>query len=85
MFFNSLPDHKILALSKFKAFDNGNFNVAQMVQFFSDRVENIVGKGENAGYLTMYSKDWSTAFSPLPTMFSNTIFFKFIISKHVYD
>ena len=25
-------------------------NVAQMVQFFSDRVENIVGNGENADY-----------------------------------
>ena len=26
------------------------FNVAQLVQLFFDRVENIVGKGENAGY-----------------------------------
>ena len=27
-----------------------NFSVAQMVQFSFERVENIVGKGENAGY-----------------------------------
>ena len=26
------------------------FNVAQMVQFSLDRIEDIVGKGENAGY-----------------------------------
>ena len=24
--------------------------MAQMIQFFCDRVENIMGKGENAGY-----------------------------------
>ena len=28
----------------------GNFNVAKMMQTFFHRVENIVGKGENAGY-----------------------------------
>ena len=33
-----------------KAFADNNFNVAQMVKFFCDRVENIKGKGENAGY-----------------------------------
>ena len=31
-------------------FANNHFNIAQMVQFFFDRVENIVGIGENAGY-----------------------------------
>ena len=46
-----LPDHKILALSKLKAFANNNFSVAQIVQsFIKDRLEDIVGKGENASY-----------------------------------
>ena len=34
----------MLALSKLKA-----FVVAQMMQFLFDKIENIVGKGENAG------------------------------------
>ena len=42
-----------------------NLNVAQMVQFFSDREENIVGKGENA-----------PAFSPFPTIFSKVFYFQ---------
>ena len=41
---------QILTLSKMKAFADDNFTVAKMVQFFSNRVENTVGKGENAGY-----------------------------------
>ena len=44
------PDNKILALPKFEAFADDSLNVAQLVHFFSDRVENIVGKGENVGY-----------------------------------
>ena len=36
--------------TKLKAFVDNNFNVAHMVQFYFRRVENIVGKGENAGY-----------------------------------
>ena len=35
--------------SKLKAFPDDNSNVAQMMQFFFDWEENIVGKGENAG------------------------------------
>ena len=38
-----------LALSKLK-FANNNFSVAQIIQFFSDGVENIVGKGEKASF-----------------------------------
>ena len=45
----SFPHVKILDLSKLKAFADDHFEVAQMVQFCFDRVENIVGKGENAG------------------------------------
>ena len=39
--------------------------MTQKVKFHSERVENIVGKGENAG---------SQAFSPFPTIFSKVFF-----------
>ena len=44
------PEDKILAMSKLKAFAADNFNVAQMMHFFFDRIENFVKKGENADY-----------------------------------
>ena len=44
-----LPDEKKLVLSKFEAFAD-NFIVANKMQFLFERVENIVKKGENAGY-----------------------------------
>ena len=47
--FNSLPNGKILDWSKFKAFADDKINVSEMMISFSDKVENIVGKGENAG------------------------------------
>ena len=47
--FNPFPEDRILPFSKLKLFADNNFIVAQTVQFFCDRVENIVGKGENAG------------------------------------
>ena len=47
---NSLPNDKIWGLTKFKAFADDNFNVAKMMISLFDRVENTVGKGENAGY-----------------------------------
>ena len=46
---NPLPENKIQALSKLKAFADDNFIVAQMMQTFFESLENIVGKGENAG------------------------------------
>ena len=46
MFFNSFLDDKALATF---AEDNFTF-VAQLVQVFFHRVENIVGKGENTCY-----------------------------------
>ena len=46
---NSFPGDKIQALFRLKAFADNNFSVAQMVQFFFDGLENIVGKGESAG------------------------------------
>ena len=40
----------ILDWSKFKANADNKINVAQNLIFFQGRVENILGKGENAGY-----------------------------------
>ena len=45
---NSLPNVKILALTKLKVLADDKFNVAKMMISVC-RVENIVGKGENAG------------------------------------
>ena len=39
---------QILASTKSKAVANNNLNVAQMMIFVLDRLENIVGKGKNA-------------------------------------
>jgi hypothetical protein len=44
------PGDKILALFKSKAFADDNSSMAKVSQFFFDWRENIVGKGENAGY-----------------------------------
>ena len=47
---NYLPNNKFLDMTKFKAIADDNSNVAKMVISLFDRAENIVGKGENAGY-----------------------------------
>ena len=47
------PDNKLSALSKLKGFEDDSFSVAhtaQTVQCFFEKAENIVEKGENAGY-----------------------------------
>ena len=62
---NPFPDNKILALPKFRAFADGNFTMAQVVQFFPDRVENIVGKRRKCCF---------PAFSSFPTMFYNSFY-----------
>ena len=46
--FNSLPDDNILDLSKLKAFADDKLNVTPKLKFVLRRVENNVGKGENA-------------------------------------
>ena len=48
--FSPLQDDNILALFKLEAFADDSFSVAQILEFTFGRVENIVGKGENAGY-----------------------------------
>ena len=47
--FNSIPKNKILDWFKFRAFAD-NINVNEQLKFSLRGVENIVGKGENAGY-----------------------------------
>ena len=45
-----MPNDKILDVTKLKAFADDKINIAQMMTSVYDSVENIVGKGENAGY-----------------------------------
>ena len=47
---NSLPNDKNLNQSKLKAFADDRINVNQKLKFDLGRVENIAGKGRNAGY-----------------------------------
>ena len=47
---NHLPDDKVLGLPKLKAFADDKLNVTQNIKFVFHRIENIVGKEENAGY-----------------------------------
>ena len=50
LYFSQLKHDTILTLSTLKVFTDNKFNVAQIGQYFIDRVDNNVGKGENAGY-----------------------------------
>ena len=47
---NPLLNDKILEWSKFKAFADDKINLTEQLLFVLGRVENIVRKGENAGY-----------------------------------
>ena len=49
-YFNSLPNDKILDVTKFKEFADDKLSVAKMTIIFCDRLENTLGKGGNAGY-----------------------------------
>ena len=68
--FNSLTNDKILDWPKLKAFADNKINVTEKLKFVLGRVENIVGKAENAG----------TTFSPFPTMFSKSFFLRVVKS-----
>ena len=46
---NSLPNNKILDLTKLEAIAADRIIVAQILRFVFDRAGDIVGKGENAG------------------------------------
>ena len=50
MVFNPLPNDKILDWSKLKAFADDKINVTEKMKFVYRKIENIEGKGENAGY-----------------------------------
>ena len=50
MAFTSLTKNKILDRSKLKAIADDKVLVNKTIIFVSDRVQNIVGNGENAGY-----------------------------------
>ena len=49
-FINSLPNDKFLDWTKFKAFAVDKSSVPRIMISEQDKVENMVGKGENAGY-----------------------------------
>ena len=48
--FNSLPNDKILDVSKLESFADDKSSVTKMIISLFDEIENTVGKGENAGY-----------------------------------
>ena len=47
---NSLPNNKILDWSKLKAIADDKIDVTEKFKFVLERVKNMVGKGENAGF-----------------------------------
>ena len=69
---NSLPNDKFLDWLKLKAFADDKINVTEKLKFVLGRLENMVDKGENAGYYQHF---------PLfPSMFSKG-FFKVVKSQ----
>ena len=63
---NFLPYNNILDQSKLKSFADNKKNVTETLNFGFRRVENIMGKGENAGY---------QYFLLFPQFFQNSFFF----------
>ena len=49
LLFKSLPNDKILDQSKLKTFADNKLKVIKMAKFVLDKIENVVGKEENAG------------------------------------
>ena len=60
-----LPEDKILSLPKLKVFADNKLNVTQNVQVTFHRIENIVGKEENASYqhFLLFQQCFQMAFS----------------------
>ena len=44
-----LPNDKIFDTTKLKVFEDDKLNIAKMTFSLFDRIENTVGRGENAG------------------------------------
>ena len=63
--FNSLPNDKILDVADLKALADDKLKITRKMISLLARVENTVGKGENAG-----NQCWLPAFSLFPTVFS---------------
>ena len=72
LFSNSLPNNKFLDWSKLKAFADNKINVTEKLKLALGQEENIVGKGENAGY---------QHFLLFPQMFSKAFIFKVVKSR----
>ena len=68
---NSLPNEKILDLSKLKAFADNKLNVSGKLEF-------VFGKGRK--HCGERRKCWSPAFFPFPTMFSKDFLYRVIKS-----
>ena len=49
-YLNSLPNDKVLAWFKLKAFADNLINISANLIFVLEEIKNIVEKGENAGY-----------------------------------
>ena len=47
---NFLPQNKVAHISNLKPFAKNKLDVAQVIEFVFERIENLVAKGENAGY-----------------------------------
>ena len=67
--FNPLPDKKFLGLPKLKAFVDDKLNVTQNIKVVFHRIDNIVGKEENAGYrhFLLFPQCFHEAFSSSPS------------------
>ena len=71
--FNPLTDDKILGLTKLKAAADDNLNVTQNIKVVLYRIENILGKEENAGY---------QHFLLFPQSFRKAFFLQCVKSRH---
>ena len=58
----TLPNNKILHWSKLKAHTDDKINVTEKMKFVLERFENIVGKGENAGYHYVFKSLFSLGY-----------------------
>ena len=74
MMLNFKPDKFFLEMSRLKEFAKKKLNLAPKMISVCDRIENILGKGENAINLV------NSIFS-FPTMFSKALFLKIIENR----
>ena len=56
----TLPNDKFLDWSNLKELADKKIDMTEKLKFLLARLENIVGKGENAGYLTVFSEGFIT-------------------------